>query len=58
MSFRSYMLEWFRAVHEIICVCFRYEFPLIWLLDEIFVPLFLCEMYGVLLAFEVEMRSL
>jgi len=52
------MLQFLRFVHEVIRVCLGRKPSLSWLLDKIFVALFLRESDRVLLRLEVEVCSL
>jgi hypothetical protein len=55
---RLNMLELLRLMHKVICICLRCKPPFIWLLNKIFISLFLCESDRVLFCLEVKMCPL
>ena len=58
LSFRRYLLQWLRTMEEVVRVSLWYDPPLIMLLNEIFVTLFLCETDRIILALEIQMGAL
>lgn len=52
------MLQLCRAVQEVVRICLRNEFPLIWLLHEILISLLFREPDRVLLALETDVCAL
>lgn len=56
--FSSDVFQFFGGVHEVISICLWDHPPLVGLLHEVFVALFLREMDRVLFGLEIQMRSL